>query len=31
MIFTKEYASTNDEQVKALYIEFNIYYITCVG
>ena len=30
MIFTKEYASTSDETVGVLYIEYNINYIDCV-
>ena len=31
MIFTKEYASTSDEQVEVLYRKYNIHYRACVG
>ena len=31
MIFTKDYASTSDEQVDKLSREFNIHFIACIG
>ena len=31
MIFIKEYAYANDEQVEVLYGEYNIHYRACIG